>query len=104
MKTKNFFAAMCGVFLLAGAAFATCTTTVVKFRRQISDLTIKNIEALLSPTEKDCTYCHNGGPGSTSCSIEAGIDLMGSGTSVGCSVSCKENYYSCCSLRCICCK
>ena len=36
MKTKNFFAAMCGVFLLAGATIATYTA-VTKSQKKKSD-------------------------------------------------------------------
>ena len=47
MKTKNFFAAMCGVFLLAGAAFATYTAFSYK-TTSMSPLTKANLEALTS--------------------------------------------------------
>lgn len=48
------------------------------------------------------SYCHSGGRGSESCSIDAGVEIKGVGVSAGCSVSCKEGYYACCSLRCKC--
>lgn len=48
------------------------------------------------------SYCHNGGRGSVSCSIDAGVEIKGVGVSAGCSVSCKDGYYACCSLRCKC--
>lgn len=47
-------------------------------------------------------YCYNGGTGSTSCSIEGGITILGYGVSAGCSVSCGSGYYACCGLKCTC--
>ncbi len=47
-------------------------------------------------------YCYNGGPGSTSCSIEGGLDILGVGVSASCSVSCMGGYYACCGIRCTC--
>lgn len=52
----------------------------------------------------DCPYCYNGGPGATSCSIDAGIEIAGWGVSGACSVSCKGEYYACCGIRCTCCR
>lgn len=46
--------------------------------------------------------CITGGPGSTSCSIEAGIEILGCGVSVGGSVSCSSGKYACCGLGCNC--
>ena len=51
MKTKNFFAAMCGVFLLAGAVLATYTA-VTKSQKEMSDLTKQNLEALVQSTKE----------------------------------------------------
>lgn len=48
------------------------------------------------------SYCHNGGEGSISCSIDAGVEIKIGGVSAGCSVSCTDGYYACCSLRCTC--
>ena len=45
MKTKNFFAAMCGVIVLAGATIATYTA-VTKSQKEMSDLTKQNLEIL----------------------------------------------------------
>lgn len=47
-------------------------------------------------------FCYSGGKGSTACSIEAGTEIKGFGVSAGCSVSCENGYYACCSLRCVC--
>ena len=47
-------------------------------------------------------YCYHGGVGATSCSIEAGINIFGFGTSTKCQVSCTNGYYACCGLRCTC--
>ena len=51
MKSKNFFTAMCGVFVLAGAAFATYTA-VTKSQKEMSDLTKQNLEALVQSTKE----------------------------------------------------
>lgn len=50
----------------------------------------------------DSPFCYSGGPGSNSCSIDAGIEILGVGVAGGCSVSCNSGYYACCSLRCTC--
>lgn len=51
MKTKNFFAAMCGVLVLAGATIATYTA-VTKSQKEMSDLTKQNLEALVQSTRE----------------------------------------------------
>ena len=68
---------------------------------QADKLVFDNIEAL-SGGEDYNPYCHNGGPGSISCSIEGGINVAGYGVSAKCSVSCSSGYYACCGLRCTC--
>lgn len=45
--------------------------------------------------------CHNGGPGATNCSIDAGIS-MGASLTTACSVTCGSGFYACCGLRCFC--
>lgn len=60
----------------------------------------KNIAALAALNPKP--FCYSGGPGSISCSIEAGISIVGYGISGGCSVACRDGYYACCTLRCTC--
>lgn len=51
---------------------------------------------------EDKVRCYNGGQGASHCSIAAGIDVFGIGLSSDCSVDCKEGYYACCGLRCVC--
>lgn len=46
--------------------------------------------------------CYNGGPGSSQCSIDGGINIVGSGVSAACSVTCRAGYYACCGIRCTC--
>lgn len=60
----------------------------------------ENINALAAVQE--AKSCYSGGAGSSACSIEAGIEIMGVGVSAGCSIQCKDGYYSCCSIRCTC--
>ena len=46
-------------------------------------------------------YCYNGGCGSSSCSIDAGISILGCGVTTGGSVTASsDNYFACCTLRC----
>jgi len=45
--------------------------------------------------------CFSGGPGTSHCSIDGGIDV-GDGISSGCSVTCKSGYYACCGVGCKC--
>lgn len=51
---------------------------------------------------EDKVRCFNGGVGASHCSIAAGIDVFGLGLSSDCSVDCREGYYACCGLRCVC--
>lgn len=60
-----------------------------------------NAEAL-SSVEFPSNVCYNGGPGASSCSIEAGINVFGFGTSIKCEVKCRDGFYACCGLRCTC--
>ena len=50
-RTKNILAALCGVFVLAGVAFATYTVAT-KSQKEISDLIKQNIEALVQSTRE----------------------------------------------------
>lgn len=43
-------------------------------------------------------HCVSGGPGSSSCSLAGGIDIVGSGGSIDCSTTCRDGYYACCGL------
>lgn len=68
-----------------------------------------NVEALTSGepgggggSSPGLIKCYNGGPGASQCSIDGGIDIVGSGVSVACSVTCKAGYYACCGIRCTC--
>ena len=54
-----------------------------------------NIEALCSSEDPRCI---SGGPGATSCSIDAGV----AGVGVGCSVGCGRGYACCGAMGCIC--
>lgn len=47
-------------------------------------------------------HCYNGGEGASHCSITAGINVFGTGFSSDCSVDCRDGYYACCGLRCVC--
>ena len=62
-----------------------------------NNLGLNDIETLSDGTES----CWSGGYGAKSCSISAGVH-WGFGISTGCSVSCEDNYYACCALRCHC--
>lgn len=66
-----------------------------------NDLFLSNVEALTSPSDEDKS-CIEGGIGASSCSIEAGITILGNGVTVGCSTECQKGYYACCALRCKC--
>lgn len=86
--------------------FVTAASTFIYILngKSNNDLLIRNIEALADgETSGACSYCYNGGPGSTACSVSAGVDI-GIGVTAGCSVNCISGYYSCCSLRCVCCR
>lgn len=66
----------------------------------VSDtIVVSEIEVVA--TDTITPHCYNGGRGSLSCEIPAGIELPG-GVSMACSVSCKEGYYACCGLGCVC--
>lgn len=73
------------------------------FKLRISNLNLKallnaNVEALADASNP----CYSGGIGAQSCSIDAGTEILGSGVSLGCSVSCYDGYFACCSIRCLC--
>lgn len=99
MKKRLLIAVTAGLVCIGGIYVAVNT-----FRRtnNISmSLYAQNLEALAAPESK---YCYNGGPGSSSCTIDGGIDIAGFGVSAACSVSCNSGYYACCTLRCTCVK
>lgn len=66
----------------------------------VSDtIVVSEIEVVA--TDTITPHCYNGGSGSQSCEIPAGIKLPG-GVTTGCSVSCFEGFYACCGLNCVC--
>ena len=85
-------------------------------QNNMSALMMENIEALTNGeatgtgtgsgegggSGDDFFMCYNGGPGSQSCSIAGGIEIVGVGVTAACSVSCYEGYYACCGIRCQC--
>lgn len=71
-------------------------------RGKLQSLAMANVEALARG--ESSPFCYAGGEGSMSCSIDAGIEILGVGVAGGCSVSCNNGYYACCSLRCTCVK
>ena len=60
----------------------------------------KNIAALAASNQQP--YCHSGGPGASSCTINAGTVIIGYGVATGCDTSCPDGTYACCSLKCTC--
>lgn len=66
--------------------------------------TTSNSTSSSSSSSSSKPYCHSGGPGSRSCSIQAGTSLGSFGVSGGCGVECDSGYYSCCGLSCTCVK
>lgn len=46
--------------------------------------------------------CLSGGEGANSCSVDAGIDILGVGVTTSCSVSCNDGYFACCGVGCYC--
>lgn len=66
-------------------------------------ITLNGVE-ILDNREHDTgeKFCYSGGKGSKSCSIEGGIEILGCGITLGCSVECDIGFYSCCGIRCTC--
>mgnify|MGYP003309524624 CR=1 FL=1 len=85
--------------ILAVAAAAVCTAFAVSSYSSRDPFFESNVEALMQTTS---TICWSGGVGAQACSIDAGTEILGVGVSAGCSVSCYEGYYACCSIRCQC--
>lgn len=67
----------------------------------VSDTIVAAETEAVVATDTITPHCYNGGSGSLSCEIPAGIELPG-GVSMGCSVSCREGYYACCGIGCVC--
>ena len=51
---------------------------------------------------KSVNECVAGGPGSTSCTINANVQVENFGIGGNCSVSCQGDYYACCGYTCRC--
>lgn len=99
MKVKRFLGLTAGIAAVAAAAIVAVSSVNANSSSEMSDLMMKNLEVL---TKNESSDCWNGGPGATQCSIEAGTEILGVGVSAGCSVTCGDGYYACCSLRCVC--
>lgn len=80
-------------------AFMSSVLLYVDSKRMTSFVD-SNVNALAE--SESGRYCYSGGPGSNSCSIAAGIEILGCGVTEGCSVSCNDGYYACCVLQCTC--
>lgn len=90
---------------MAVIVFTTYTSKEMANSDLLANLNVLSSEALAlgeSSGGSSGGLCYSGGRGSTSCSIDAGIEIIGVGIAGGCSVSCSGGYYSCCSLRCTC--
>lgn len=67
---------------------ALCAFNIAVFASKSSDSEINRVIPL----------CIEGGPGSTTCSIDGSVH----GTGASCSVECRPGYYACCGLHCTC--
>lgn len=96
MKLKVFF------FLVVTLISGYTTYNSVQTNTKLADLSLMNIESLAGENDdmdsgetgggdSGWNICYNGGPGSTSCTIEAGVDAFGGGVSTGCQVSCERD-------------
>lgn len=101
-KRKRFSAILMGVAVVDLSAYVGYRTYDAYAGVDESDLLLANIETLADVDEAWNPVCYNGGPGSTSCSIGAGISIGQGGVSGDCSVSCQDGYYACCGIRCTC--
>ena len=98
------------MFAVVVIAIAALNVRTVLNSNRPYDLNMTTIAAISGEDDSDDGessgggggFCYSGGVGSGSCSIDAGTDILGSGISGGCSVSCNSGYYACCSLRCVC--
>lgn len=99
---KKFFVPLMGALVLGVTTYAGYRTYDAYAGVDESDLLLANIETLADVDEAWNPVCYNGGPGSKSCSIGAGISIGQAGMSGNCSVSCQDGYYSCCGIRCTC--
>lgn len=83
------------VFIIITISSVLITKSIMS-NSNLNALLNTNVEALAA------VKCYSGGVGAQACSIEAGTEILGSGVSYGCSVSCYAGYYACCSIRCLC--
>jgi hypothetical protein len=95
MNKKKIFGSIAVLAITALTAFNVSINTQ---EDGLSNISLNDVEALAG----ESGYCENGGKGSTSCSIAAGVEIAGGGVTSGCSVSCTSGYYACCTLRCVC--
>lgn len=89
---KVIFVLVCSIAISLSAAF-------VSNRFNKNSIFFQNVDLL---AENEGSDCYSGGPGSSNCTIEAGVKFLGIEIKVGCSVTCGEGYYACCGLRCVC--
>jgi len=86
------------VFAAGVSSYAYYRSHVIVVKNSLVQV---NVEALTSGEDH---HCYSGGEGSSACSIDAGIEILGCGVSSACSVSCKDGYYACCGIGCRCIK
>jgi hypothetical protein len=99
MKKKIFG----GIAVVAIAAVAAWNVNLNSQDNELSNVYLANVEALANGESTPINpSCWNGGVGSSSCSIDGGIQINGYGVSSSCSVSCTAGYYACCGIRCTC--
>lgn len=103
MRTKKtFLTAFLSIVVIGISIYAGYNTYENYTKINESDLLLANIETFANSDEAWNPYCHSGGSGSNSCSIDGGITIAGYGVSTACSVSCNSGYYACCGIRCTC--
>ena len=88
------------IYLLMSVFSSALLVSGVIWQSQAKTLSERNASVL--GLIKEVPSCYSGGLGARSCSISAGTNIAGMGVSAGCSVTCDEGYYACCSLQCTC--
>ncbi len=91
---KKIYALIAAIIVLAAASVA-----IIVNAGKPDSFFEANVEALANVED---VYCYNGGIGASQCEIEAGITIAGHGVSATCSVTCRDGYYACCGIRCVC--
>lgn len=99
LMKKRIIIAVGAVLLAASAAVAISTGRTGTAEQMLFEA---NVEVLMRDESESVVGCISGGPGSTECSIGAGIEIVGVGVTFECSVACSGNYYACCGLGCYC--